>query len=242
MGFHRYVKGAVRQLQRYVEKYGDDGKKEINTVASAHVITMDIDEKDKVSYCGAEVTATGQLAIVFKISNLGSNVDEAFQHKHLTAALNEAPNTPAGLSYVTRFNIKDDYYSRIAETQTKLNTILQTELTLVPNFEEAAAKLAAANGDDTRWQELLGNFVRLYFDALAVYLKFKRFESDEMLREGLLESIPTKKVVFRILDNGKLKNEPSEVVIEDDTLYLQTTPATWNSNIDNVANNLIDIL
>lgn len=230
------------QLKRYVEKFGDEGKKEINTVASAHVITMDIDEKDKVDYCGAEVTATGQLAIVFKISNLGSNIDEAFQQKHLNIALNEAPTAAEGLSYVTRSNIKDDYYSRIEETQTKLNTILQTEITLVPNFEEAAAKLAAANGADTRWQELLGNFVRLYFDALAGYLKFKRFESDEMLREGLLESIPTKKVVFRIIDNGKLKSGASEVVIEDDTLYLQTTTDTWDSNIDQVANNLIDIL
>ena len=108
--------------------------------------------------------------------------------------------------------------------------------------EDSAAKLAAAKGDDTRWQELLGNFTRLYFDGLAGFLRFKQFGSEEMLREGLLEYIPTKKVVFRIIDNGKLNNGSSEAVIEDDTLYLQTTPDTWDSNIDNVANNLIDIL
>ncbi|KAF7561479.1 hypothetical protein G7046_g2657 [Stylonectria norvegica] len=237
-----YIQGAARSLKSFVEANGDEGKDEINTIASAHTITMDFDEAKKVYYCGAQVSPEGELVILFAEGNLGSNIDQAFDRDNITKALNEAPagDNAKPLSYVTRKEIRNEYTPNIAAIQEKVNKILGKEITLDPNFEDVYAKLKASPKSTNDWEEHIGPYVRFYFKGLADHLESKGFGDDEMLQEGLVEALESSTVHFRI--TNELKSYYNEAVFEDGVLYLQTSPENFGSNIDQVADKLIDLL
>ncbi|OAA56119.1 hypothetical protein ISF_07717 [Cordyceps fumosorosea ARSEF 2679] len=232
-----YVDCAIRGLRRYVEQYGDDAKNEINKVASAHSIIMDLDVDKKVSYCGAGITADGQLAMLWQDGNLASNIDHVFSERSLTAALNAVPSE--GISFETRLDIKQSYDDKIADVRTRINTALKREYTLEPGFEAAYAKLS---GTQAEFKENLGQFVFLYFEALAGGLVSQKFDSDDMMQEALNEAVESGKIAFRVVDKAQMKETYSEAVIEDGVLYLQTSPDYYGSNIDHVWHKLVDQL
>ncbi|KAJ4159795.1 uncharacterized protein LMH87_007737 [Akanthomyces muscarius] len=232
-----YVRCAVNGLRRYIDKHGDDGKQEINQVASAHNLVMDIDVDNKISYCGAGITSSGQLAILWQEGNLASNIDDVFNEKKITTALNEVPSE--GMGYETRLDIKKNYEADIGEVNTQINTILKKDYTLEPGFEAAYAKLS---GTKANFKENLGSFVYYYYNALAKALVRHKFDADDMLQEGFNEAVESGKIAFRIVDASQMKQSSSEVVIEDGVLYIQTSPDSYGSNIDNVADKLVDQL
>jgi hypothetical protein len=217
-----YVSSAISQLKYFVERNGDDVKSEINAIAHAHTITMDIDVDNKVSYNGVVVTPEGQLTILFGKGYLGTNIYDALEMAKLAKALNEAPS-PADLplSFAARRSIKTDYDAAIGSVQTKVNELLQKEVALDPNFDAVFAKLKAAPNAQDRWEQNLGSFVQLYFAALARALEYQKFGEDDMMREALQEVVESNKVVFRVVDDGKMKESYNESVIEDGVLYLQ---------------------
>ncbi|OAR03015.1 hypothetical protein LLEC1_06071 [Akanthomyces lecanii] len=232
-----YVRCAVSGLRRYIDKYGDDGKQEINKVASAHTLIMDIDVDKKISYCGAGITPSGQLAILWQQGSLASNIDDVFNERKLTTALNEVPSE--GIGYETRLDIKQNYDADIGEVNTQNNTILKKDYTLEPGFEAAYAKLS---GTKANFKENLGSFVYYYYNALAKTLVRQKFDSDDMLQEGFNEAVESGKIAFRIVDASKMTQSYGEVVIEDGVLYIQTSPDSYGSNIDDVADKLMDQL
>lgn len=245
-------------LRRYIDNHGDDAKQEINKVASAHTIIMDLDVDKKISYCGCAVTPSGQLAMLWQDGNLASNIDHVFGEDKLNAALNEVPGE--GIGYQTRLDIKESYESKIAEVNAQINTALKREYTFEPGFEAAYAKLKGTNAD---FKENLGSYVHNYYAALVRALLYNKFDSDDMLQEGFNEAVESGKIAFRIVDASKMKSSYGEVVIEDGVLYIQvrtfkatisfafiavtnmvfqTSPDSYGSNIDNVAEKLMDQL
>jgi hypothetical protein len=42
-------------LNDYIRHFGKDSANEVNTIAFAHVLTMDLDETKTVSHCGVDV-------------------------------------------------------------------------------------------------------------------------------------------------------------------------------------------
>lgn len=72
-------------------------------------------------------------------------------------------------------------------------------------------------------------------------MNYIKVGEDEMVREGLLEAVTTNEYVFRVVD--KLKYDSyCEVEIADGVLYLQCTAENFGTNIDYVAQKLMDQL
>ncbi|XWX01171.1 hypothetical protein V2A60_009197 [Cordyceps javanica] len=232
-----YVRCAVSGLRRYIDNHGDDGKQEINKLASAHSLIMDLDTDKKISYCGCGITSSGQLAILWEDGNLASNIDEVFSERKINTALNEVPSE--GISYETRIDIKKYYEAKIAEVSARINAVLKRDYALEPGFEAAYAKLS---GTKANFKDNLGSFVYLYYEALAKALIRFKFDSDDMLQEGFNEAVESGKIAFRIVDASQMKETYGEVVVEDGVLYIQTSPDYYGSNIDDVASKLVDQL
>lgn len=206
---------------------------------------MDLEETTppRFSYGGCDVL-DGKLRILFVEQNLGTNLDYACQEDVLLKALNAAPSD-APLSFTVRNGIRTDYDPKIAEVRAQIATLLgktPDDITLNPNFDATFAKLSAANKkDDTDWQRNLADFTARYFDALAYQMKYIKVGEDEMVQEGVLEAVSTNEYAFRIVDTLKYDSY-CECDIEDGVLYLQCTAANFGTNIDNVAQKLMDRL
>ena len=212
------------------DKFGPELAKEINTIAHAHVLTMDVDDSEpkRFSYCSCDVSE-GKLRILFRPDSLGTNIDHACQQDQLFPALNAAaPGDDKPMNFVVRTFIRANYDPKIAATQAKIGALVEKpDIKLVPNFEDTFAKLEAASkvkGNDVRddWQENLGEFAIKYFEGLAWQMKNQKFEDDDMLREGFNEGVDKGEITFRIVDSLKYGSY-AEVVIEDGVLYIQAS-------------------
>jgi hypothetical protein len=223
----RYIDGVLYQLDRFIAKHGDKGKEELNTIASARTITMDLDEGQKFSYCGCAVSATGSLVILFREGLLGTNINDACSLDNLENALNETPSTAQAsqqpMSFIARAAIRSDWDTQTEAIKQQLGEILGRDIALEPRFEQAFDKLSAADREATAsWQQNLGAYHRMYYESLVSYLVYQKFGQDDMLREAFLEGIDKATVVFRIVSKGELKHSTyNECVIEDGTLILQ---------------------
>ncbi|KAK5625470.1 hypothetical protein RRF57_001186 [Xylaria bambusicola] len=246
---HEYFDSATRRLQEFSDHFKEDGVKELNTIAYAHVLNLDLDEQKRFSYCGCDVFE-GRLRLLFSPGNLGCNIGSCLDREVLAKALNDAPapeDTTASMSFHARTGIRQDYDPKIEEIRARIGEILsKPDIKLNPNFEENYAKLleeSKAKKTDLlkEWQQLLGGWTKNYFSGLLSQLQWQKFEDDELLQEGFNDVVDKGEVVLRLVDKLQ-KDSYCECVIEDGILYLQTTPKTWGSNIDNAASKLIDLL
>lgn len=220
----RYIDGVLYQLDRFIEKHGVEGKSELNSIASARTITMDLDQDKRFTSCGCEISPAGQLVILFREGCLGTNIDYACSLENLEAALNEAPTTAStrdqSMSFVARAAVRTDWDSE--EQTIELKNILKKDIAVLPQFEQAFDKLSAAKDAPESWQQNLGLFLRMYFEGLVRYLENQKFGEDDMLYEAFNESVDKATVAFRIVDKGQLKHSTyNECVIQDGTLILQ---------------------
>ncbi|KAI0409299.1 hypothetical protein F4802DRAFT_243833 [Xylaria palmicola] len=244
---HEYFYGATSRLEDFEGTYGEDGVNELNTICHAHVITLDVDEEKRFTYCGADVK-DGQLRLLFAPDNLGCNISSCLDSSVLAKALNDAPapaDTP--LSYVARTSIRKSYDPKVEGVRARVGALVaKPDIALNPNFdanfakllEEGRAKKSALRDD---WQENFGSWTLLYFEGLVTQLEWQKFEDDDLLQEGFQEVIEKGEVVFRVVDK-LVKGSYNEAVIEDGVLYLQTTPKTWGSNMTDAAAKLVDML
>ncbi|KAI0453893.1 hypothetical protein F5B21DRAFT_504782 [Xylaria acuta] len=244
---HEYFDGATRRLQEFEEKYGEEGVNELNAIAPAHVLTLDVDDQKRVSCCGADVSE-GQLRLLFAPDRLGSNISSCLDRDVLLKALNDAPSPDgAVMSFMARTSIRENYDPKIEAIQQRVGELVgKPDIKLNPNFEENFAKLLEESKKkktdlNKDWQEYFGGWTKSYFEGLVSQLQWQKFEDDELLQEGFNDVISKGEVVFRIVDK-LVKESYNEPVIEDGVLYLQTTPKTWGSNTDSAANKLVDML
>ncbi|KAM0348701.1 hypothetical protein ACHAPU_004138 [Fusarium lateritium] len=235
-----YIDGARYQLRNFLERNGTEARDEINDICSAHVLILDVDEANTVSYCGARVSSQGELVVLFNENNLGTNIDNALDYDNLTKALDEAPSTVRPMSYVARASIRNDYEPSIKEVQEELNKILGQDVAVVPNFEANFQKLKGDANADSSWQRNFGSAHLSYFRSLVSQLKYDKFGEDDMLQEALLEAMEKRAVHFRIMDTTT--RSYNETVVEDGILYLQTTPKDFYCNVDQISSDLMNIL
>lgn len=247
-----YIRGALMRLEEFKNRQGAEGVRELNTVAAAHVLTMDLDEAG-ASPSGSAAVVDGRLVLLFQESSFGTNVEEAFALEKLTKALNEAPAGDAGdaatpaLSFTARQSIRKDYEDKIGSTQAAVAALLDNaQITLVPNFESVYAALLAESKRagtalDGGWEGNLGSFVFLYLDGVCRSLESQGFGTDDMLREGFNEAVEKNTIAFRFVEKLQ-KALYCETVLEDGTLYVQTVVGRWGSNISDAGSNIVDLL
>ncbi|KAI0197016.1 hypothetical protein F4808DRAFT_299435 [Astrocystis sublimbata] len=245
---YEYFDGAIRRLQEYEQKFEEDGVNEINTIAHTHVMTLDVDEHKRFSYCGADVN-DGQLRLLFAPECLGSNISYCLDRDVLLKALNDAPSQGGStMSYAVRMDIRENYDLKIEAIQKRVGELVaKPDIKLNPNFEDNFAKLLEESKkkktelrDD--WEKNLGEFTRLYFEGLVSQLQWQKFEDDELLQEGFNEVIEKGEVVFRIVDKLQPGKSYNESIIENGVLYLQTIPTMFGTNVTDTADKLLDQL
>ena len=242
------MEGALDSIERYVDRNGEDGKSELNTLASSHTIAMDVTSKPGINYTGCEI-AGGVLRILFVKDMLGTNVADSLVY--LSEAVNDAGTSSddTSLDFNARMGIKNDYESEIGAVQAKFQKILATPtLDIEPNFEQnyAAIKvfIKTSKRSDSlprEWQKSLGRFTLDYFQNFAEVMENKGFGDDDMLQEGFKEAVEKNQIALRIVDKLS-KGNYNEPFIENGVLYIQTTAENWATNVGDPAYQLIDIL
>ncbi|KAI8627621.1 hypothetical protein F5Y19DRAFT_465808 [Xylariaceae sp. FL1651] len=245
---YAYFDGARGRLEEFENKYGEDGVKELNTICHTHVLTMDVDDQKRFTYCGSDVQ-DGQLRLLFAPDRLGSNISQCLDRDVLLKALNDAPvPEDASLSFVVRTSIRQDYDPKIQEIQAKVAEILnKPDIKLTADWDGIYAKLKAESlvkKTDLRkdWEYSMGNLARCYFDGLVSQLQWQKFEDDELLQEGFHDVADKGEFVLRVVDKLSGSDSYNECVIENGVVYLQTVPKNWGSNVDNAAKKLVDML
>ena len=244
-----YVDGAIDQIKYYESQYGEEGIKELNAIASAHVLTMDVDESGKFSYCGG-IIRDGKLVIVFNEKSLGTNISYALETKVLLDALNNAP-APEGsdskLSFAARTSIRQEWEPKAEELRKQVADVLQNpDIKFSPNFEGQFEVLAAerkrkGTSLSEDWERSIGQYTFYYYESVLSYLKYGKFDEDDMLQEGFKEVVNKNDIAFRIVD--KLEYDSyGEVVVKDGVLYIQCLPTTWGTNTSYAAQKILDQL
>lgn len=208
-----------------VGRYNDECKNELNTICSAHVLTLDVEEETpkRFSYCGCDVK-DGKLRILFQPDCLGTNIDNACEEGQLFPALNAAPATTP-LSFSARLGIRNDYDAKVEECRKQFADVTgNADFKLNGNFDDTFAKLSAANKSDVHqdWQSRLGGFTLSYFEGLIYQMRYIKVADDEMVQEGFNEAVEKGEAAFRIVDSLKYGSY-CECVIEDGVLYLQVS-------------------
>ncbi|KAL1889737.1 hypothetical protein Sste5346_008723 [Sporothrix stenoceras] len=246
---HGYVSGAAYQLSDFARSFGADGINDLNAAASAHVLTMDVDDSTSpVSYCGAAIK-DGKLVIIFNPKSLGTNDSDALQSSNITKALNEAPAAAeggaSGLSFSAKDGIRKGYDAKVGAVQGSIAEQLgksKDDVKLVPNFENLYTTLQANSSKlSSNWEEQLGPFVLQYFEGVQSNLAYNKCKEDEMIQEGVNEAVDKSTFEMRIVDKLKYASY-CEVVVEDGKLFVQTTVDRWGVNIGDAANKIIDQL
>lgn len=226
---HSYVDDGIFQLKSFANKYKEDGLKDLNEICGAHVLELDLlEDSSKFTYCGG-IVRDGKLVIVFNEKNFGVNTNHALETNTVLAALNEAPpaeGNPSKLSFRARLSIRSDWDPKIEAVRAKVAELLENpDIKFEPNWDDTFAKLAAESKRKgttlaADWEASLGSVVYWYFEGVKSTLEYKKFGSDEMLREGFNEAVEKSLIALRIVDALK-DSSYCEVVIDDGTLFIQ---------------------
>jgi hypothetical protein len=241
-----YFNAALSGLEYGIDRNGDEYRNELNSVASTHILALDIDLENRVSYCGPAIIES-KLVMLVGPTRLGTNVDSVLDSDAVLEAVqkNEAATAATGISFNGRNSIRADWEPFAPEVTKSLSKILQVEIAVNPNFDavSSAMQTAAAKDSEIRsdWDHNLGSFMRDYFSGLESQLKSSDFHEDELLREGFTEAVSKNEVAFRIVEELK-HSSYCEVVVEDGTLYLQTTAQRFGTNTGDIAEGLVDRL
>ncbi|KAL1896735.1 hypothetical protein Sste5346_004367 [Sporothrix stenoceras] len=247
-----YVNSAWAQLSGFAKQYGADGLGDLNAAVSDHVLTMDVDDRvTPVKYCGCTIR-DGKLVILFNPKALGTADSEAVTPANVLKALNEVPAAEGAapeLSFGAKTSVRQKYEPKIGDVQAKIAEQLGKvagDVTLEPNFDAVYATLLAesqrpGNKLNKTWEVQLGPFALQYFESVRNQLVGKKFASDEMLQEGFNEAVDKSTIALRIVDKLKYAKY-CEVVVEDGTLYVQTTVEQYGIAIPDAAAKIVDQL
>lgn len=236
-----YCDGFIYLLKYFLTQHGDEGKAEINSVASSHTITLEA--SPKFSYCGNNIE-DGKLRLLFHPDNLGTNIDSVGQGLEETLSAAPQPEGASPLNYTARHGIKTDYDAQIGSVLEQARTALQNpEFKFDPCWEQLAAALKNGKGVREGWESNLGRCAREYFESFSSTLTSQKFHEDDMLREGLAEAAPSATLKLRIVDKlATSQNGYNEIILDNDDLVIQSIPDRWGTNIYDAANKIVDIL
>ncbi|KAH9478624.1 hypothetical protein JR316_0009081 [Psilocybe cubensis] len=235
--FTGYIEGFINGIKTFVEKYGDLGKEYFQNAVTEGQLTVTVNELgDAAPTIDADVK-DGVFRILFKDSRLGYN--QSWLNDSIGPAIDKAPHEGFGL--FAQYSIKTSYEEEVEEVQEDIGKILNmSDVVLDPNFEDNYAILLAKK-EDTEWQKNFGEVTLLYFKNLKDQLTSQGFDQDDMLQEGLAETLTSKTFKIRVVEKTKSGNT-IETVLEDGTCFIQTFPARWYYNLSNSGAGLVDML
>ncbi|RMZ86778.1 hypothetical protein DV736_g5994, partial [Chaetothyriales sp. CBS 134916] len=238
-----YINRLVDNVRQFVGKFGDDGKADLNSTVTQHVVDLGPQDSTSFTY-GGLVVEKGVLRLVYAAPRyFAANTDSVSQD--IAGALktaNAASANSQAYNLVARNSVRDDYNSKVDEVREKIASLVGVkEIKLAPHFEENAEALSKSKDSPNDWDGILGKATLSYFKGFAYQLTRAGFENDDLLQEGFQEAISKKEIALRVVDKLE-KGTYNEVVVKDGVAILQTTPRYWWTNVDDVGLNILDLL
>jgi hypothetical protein len=217
--YNRYFDAFRWSFKYLLESHKELMKDEINSVCPKHIVTLV--PSDQFSYSGTEVL-DGKLCLVFHPNCLGSNINDVAQKLADTLSTAPQPEGASILSYNARHSIKTEYDGEITPLLEKARTALQNpEFQFEPGFEAIGEMLKNSKEVRDDWQTNLGSFAKSYFESFVDKLADEKFGEDELLREGLEESVTKGVLKLRVVE--KLASGYNEILVEDGALVIQVS-------------------
>jgi hypothetical protein len=214
-----YFEGFIYQLENYVQKYGEDGKKTFNSVVTSKKVTLEIDDTGKHSYCGCDVK-DGRFRILAAENYLATNINDACYYMLKAIEEAEASAGGSGLSVGAKANVKETIDKEFPNLEKKFAELLGTKVTLDANLEANYAKLRPESGfNDAQ----LGTVTLAYFDGFAYNLEYLKFKGDEMMQEAFQEACEKNIIRVEVVDALK-HGSYNDIIFEDGVCKLQVTP------------------
>lgn len=227
-----YFESGISRLREFTEAHDPQTTSDLNAIAHAHTLILDVDEDKRYTYNGVDVL-DGTLRILFAPTYLGTNISDALNRDNIINALNQAPQpdditATTALSFKARLAKRNEYDGdKIEEVRRQVGEALnKPDIVFTPNFEDNFAKLLAESKrkgnslDGNYWEGNLAGVTLQYFDGLLSQLKWQKFNEDDLLQEGFNESVDKGEIAVRIVDKLKFASY-CEVEIEDGVLYIQ---------------------
>ena len=220
---HSYVEGFVRNLEAYLQLYGEEGKTELNTLCTNHSITLEAAKIDRDSGCDVK---DGNIRILYREKRFGVNIYSSSVYK-VADAVNTAPlptNYNPQMSFYARQSVRLQYGTQIEEIRLKAAIILNTpSIKFTPNFEQIYDQIKDirnAMHAGSYWEENLGRTGLSYYKDAFLDVLSRDFAGNEYLVEAFQESVFKNEICLRIVDKIQGYNR-FEGVIEDGILYIQ---------------------
>jgi len=221
-----YLEGFVYQLEQYLSKYGDDGKKTFNQVVTKKIITLEVDDGD-FSYCGCDVK-DGKFRIISKETYLGTNVSDACYY--MLKAIEKAEEAAGGasLSVGAKANVKETLDVELPALEKQFAELIGTKVTLDTNLEANFAKMKKQSGFNDGY---FGKVTLDYFSSFAYNLEYLKFKDDDMMQEAFQEACDKNTIRLEVVD--KLQHGSyHDIIFEDGVCKLQVCLRVFMTNED----------
>ena len=262
----RHIRDLLSHLATFKDKHGQASIDELNSLVTTHTVIIAHTEDESVKRNGTDIDlANGIFRIVFREGGLGVNTYDAcadiagtVNKASLAAASKQGGGEEPALGFQARSDIRTEWDAKLPELQKGFQDVLATSVfTLSPNFEENAAKLFAyekahrkpgvGRGYDKcelrdDWRNRIGEFTFQYFDDGLRALKWKNFDSDDMLQEGFKDAVEKNEIALKVVDELPEGKSYNTSVIEGGVLVMKTTPSAWAVNVGDAMTNVVDIL
>ena len=213
----RYAEGFVECLKRFIDTYEDEGKAHFNAAVTESELKLGVNPLgDNAPYIDCTVK-DGALWILFQHTSLGSN--QSYIYDAILAAVEAAPRE--GLSLRAKHSIAESWEENIDGLKKQLAAVTgisDSDLTLEPNFEENYKVLKSGKSDDG-WEESFGRASFDYFENFKDNLIRQGFQGDDMLQEGLQDSLTSKKILLQVV--SKIEASYNEVILKDGSACIQ---------------------
>ncbi len=128
-------------VKQFVEKFGDDGKAEVNATVTRHIVEFGPQDSTDFTY-GGLVVEDGVLRLVYNApSCFATNVDDV--SKEIADAMKTANGPAKAYNIIARNGVKEDFDGNIDEVKEKIESFVGVKgIKLTPNFEENAKALS----------------------------------------------------------------------------------------------------
>jgi hypothetical protein len=231
-----YIEGALYQLNRFVESYGSEGKKEINEIASSHVLTIVMDTN--VSYCGCDLKDS-KLRILFNPRNLGFNVSDALTDLGKIASKTPSPNSMMSLNARVSAQV---YAKGIIKDLEEMKTILGTDKFIIdPCFQKNYTTLKEASNLNDHWDIRIGETTLDYVQAIKDNLIREGFKGDSLHQEGFQEAVTENEMQIRVVKKLSAGSY-SQMRIYKGILVLEVLDNSWGCNVYDAGSDIMQIL
>jgi hypothetical protein len=232
-----YITASIPKFEDFTKTFGDDGKADLNAIASAHSITLELGPPS-VSYNDCDIHE-GKLRFLFNPNYLGSFVSDTLGK--LGEVVSNTPHPTATMNLAARNGIKSNA-SALEAIQKEIATIVAVPtFVLKPNYEENYKILKESKASPNKWDEQLGQITVSYFVAWKNSLVNQGFDKDDMLQEGLQEAVDKNEAAFNVA--AKLKSGSyNNAYIENGVFVLECEIGQFGVFVSDTGKNTQDLL